>query len=215
MTIPIETGQGQYAPSKWMHLAFFLHPSEIAKVFEAWSDLFFVSLNNPLHKEEIFSGLKELISAYQIQLEAFLKGTFEKPLKKVLPLALSLDLSAFSMKTLPDERVLINIRKPVVLLRPHFISLETIEQNKEEKKPLFLGLHCSYPLIYVNPETEEIKEGMKAQNAALLLHIRKWLRGHTDWITKKKHGKMPLRISKKMQQILMKSPVTAKLFSES
>lgn len=205
MSIPLESQSFDYTPSKWIHLSFFFTTEELKDILSSFEKLYFFSLKNPLYQSEICKSKKDLVDTYDEEIATFLQGEKKEYLKEILPLALTSDPHDLSLKKLADERVLVCIRKPLVLVRPHYFAISELDQRITKGNAIFWGIQFSYPLVYIDPVTQQIKEGMKAPNAALFTYLRKWARSHTKLAHFKMRGeliKSPYRISSAMRKTL-------------
>ncbi len=209
MNIPFVPKGENYTPSKWIHHSFFLSPTEWEELFSSIPGFLCFSLKNPQHESEILKDKKELFTAYREDVERFLHSKALIHSQKILPLALTRDPQDLGLQKVADGRVLVSIRRPLLLLRPHFFSLSQLDLSIAGGKRVFWGLQVSYPLVYIDPTSQEIQEGIQAPNGAIFTSFRKWIRKKTKYISLRigeKRIACPYRISKEMIPLLKKNP---------
>lgn len=207
--IPLLQKGADYTPSKWIHLTFFISEKEWEVLLSQFPELLLFSLKNPQKESEIIKDNAFFLSAYKEDVQKFLKGEKLSCYKDIFPFALTADPSDLGLKRVDGDRVLVSIRKPLLLVRPHFFSLSQIDKKITKGKNIFWGTQLSYPLVYIDPDTHEIQEGMKAKNGAIFKAIRKWLRKNTHYVSilsNQEKIECPYRISREIYRSIQEMP---------
>jgi hypothetical protein len=189
-----------YQASKWLKVGILADPDEIFDLMGALPSVFLYQLGKVVQEPEIS---KEMFNAeYKDGIDALKQGSVV-PFKS-LPLVMTLEKEAVSIKSVPNRGYLVQIKEPAVQIQAHSFRYSPVDQSIRAgvlgADSIAWGLQFSYPQIYQEPDTQEIVSTLKRPNAALWNAFRQWLRDKTVPTPFSLNGKIlhsPIRIGKK------------------
>lgn len=174
--------EGIYQSSKYLKFQVLCDAEELAALFDQLGTFFLFSLTGIGDGNPIPSDL--FLQEYGRWIEGLKQGRIpeEKELRRLLACALTADLDALWMQAV-SKGYLIKMAKPVIHIQSHFFTYSPLDgifrPNVMGMKSIFWGLQFSFPQVYQDPKTMELKEVGESVNKELFQRIRKWVREKT------------------------------------
>ncbi|GAB4187304.1 MAG: hypothetical protein Tsb0015_05870 [Simkaniaceae bacterium] len=211
--------QGKKIPalqaSKWMRTQVLLDEEEMALLFSIFPELKLFDVSRVLPLQELTVSSETFLQGYKKYIQALLKGK-EFTQRHLFSLALSPSPDNFCALKIKEDRFLLKPIFPVIQMQKHNFLIS------EEGKPLSMvqgegaisfGLQFSYPAIFQDPCSMEIKNVLKekdfAKTTGMYKKLTKFLREHTRPLPVFWQGRtirLPMRLGKKCFAWIHKHP---------
>ena len=212
MTLKISTldKQGVYQGSKWLKFQVLCDEVELEMLFAKLRPFQIFPLTgivdgNPI-EETVFLGVwREIIASLQ-------NGNVpeEKILRKIFASALTDELDALWLQEIEGKGYLMKIARPVIQMQAHWLTYSHIDQvfrpMSMGPSSIFWGIQFSYPQIYQDPATMELKE---TDRPPLFEKLRYWVREETKatpFIVENQKTNVPIRLGKRCFSWICKHP---------
>ena len=170
--------EGVYQGSKWLKFQVLCDPEELKNLFEICKPFFLFPLTGivdgtPISEERFlreWSGWIGSLQAGRVPLDA--------ELRSVLACAWTDDLDALWLQKIEGKGYLVKISKPVIQVQAHWFAYSdgAFRPMSMGSGSIFWGLQFSYPQIYQDAKTMELKE---TEKAPLFEKLRYWVRDTT------------------------------------
>lgn len=172
--------EGVYQGSKWLKFQVLCQRDEIERLFARLKPFFIFPLTgivdgNPISEEN-----------FLIEYESWIAGLKEgrvpedRALKKILAAAFTQDLEALWLQKVPGTGYLVKMAQPTLLVQAHSFSYSEIDgvfrPMSMGLQSIFWGLQFSFPTIYQDAKTMELKE---VERIKLFEEVRLWVREET------------------------------------
>lgn len=199
-----------YQGSKWLKHQMLIDGDELKSLFDALGDFWIFPMTGVIDGHTI---LKEFfIEEYGRWIENLQKGKIPSPdeLRRLLACVMTDDLESLHLHELSPYKYLLKIQKPVIQVQTHYFTYSPIDQVFRPMSmgagSIFWGLQFSFPQIYQDPETMELRE-TKAN--PLFRKIQLWTREMTratPFIADGKKVNVPIRLGKRCFSWIRKHP---------
>lgn len=172
--------------SKWLQIQVLLDVHEMESLFQDLGEFYIYRVGSIAKFGEERVSREQFLSEYREYVDALKRG--EMPdvdkFRKVFANVLTVSSEAlFSYKISPEEH-LVRIAQPIIQMQSH-----SMHYSKDDRKfrplvfgydSLLWGVQFSYPQIYQDPATMQIKKvDQETMNSALFRRLQQWLRLHT------------------------------------
>jgi hypothetical protein len=212
MTLPISNlkKEGVYQGSKWLKFQVLCDRVELESLFTLLGSFFIFPLTGIVDGKAIPQDA--FLHAYGLWIEGLKKGSLptDAELRKFLACVFTDDLQSLWLQEIPNKGYLVKISAPVVQVQTHYF---TYSSEDEVFRPMsmgldaiFWGLQFSYPQIYQDPQTLELKKTPKNK---LFETLRLWVRDATrptPFIVNGKQVNSPIRIGKNCMEWISQHP---------
>lgn len=182
MTLQVSTlkEEGLYQASKWLKFQVLCDGKELESLFALLNPFLIFPLTGIVEGNAI--SHTDFIHEYSLWIEGLKNGIIpsDASLRKFLACVFSIDLNSLWLQEISEKGYLVKISKPVVQVQSHYF---TYSSEDEVFRPMsmgagsiFWGLQFSYPQIYQDPKTFELKI---APENRLFETLRLWIREAT------------------------------------
>ncbi len=182
MTLRISTleQEGVYQGSKWLKFQVLCDSDELQSLFEKLRPFHIFPMTgivdgNPISEKAFLKEWGSWIASLQ-------QGRVpqEQELRVILACAFIDDLSALWLQKIEGKGYLTKIGKPIIQVQAHWFTYSEIDgvfrPMSMGSGSIFWGLQFSYPQIYQDPKTMELRESEKG---SLFEKLRLWVRETT------------------------------------
>lgn len=182
MTLPISTlkEEGVYQGSKWLKFQVLCDAQELESLLSTLNPYLIFPLTGIVSGNAI--SHKDFIHEYGLWIEGLKNGLVpsDAALRKFLACVFTADAKSLWLQEIPEKGYLVKISKPVVQVQTHYFTYssedEVFRPMSMGPESIFWGLQFSYPQIYQDPKTFELKT---APANRLFETIRLWIRHST------------------------------------
>src|SRR3990167_7039927 len=196
MTLRVSTPakEGVYQGSKWLKFQLLCSAEELGALFAILHPFFIFPLTGIVDGKPLSE--KKFLNEYSSWIADLQNGRIpsDQALRTILAAAFTDDLDTLWLQEIPQKAAihesdlvqtpakgyLVKISKPIVQVQAHYFSYSTIDgvfrPMSMGKESIFWGLQFSYPQIYQDAKTMELKT---AENNTLFEKIRLWVRDAT------------------------------------
>jgi len=203
MTLRISSSEkeGVYQGSKWLKFQVLCERKELEELFKHLRPFSIFPLTGivdgkPLSEEaflsEVDSWVKELKERRIPQ---------DSDLKKILAAAFTDDLDALWLQEVPGKGYLMKMAKPVLLAQAHSFTYSEMDgvfrPMSMGLQSIFWGIQFSYPSIYQDAKTMELRE---VERGKIFEELRFWVRDATratPFVVGRKRINSPIRLGKR------------------
>lgn len=195
--------------SKWLQMQVLLDADEMESLFAELGDFLIYRVGAITKIGEEAVAHAEFLSDYRDYVEALKQGELPdmSRFRRVFANVLTVSSEAiFSYRISPEEQIL-RIAKPIIQMQSHAMHYSAddgqFRPNVFGFDSILWGVQFSYPQIYQDLETMEIKkvdQGDSCINTPLFHRLRHWLRNHTrptPIVVGEKLIKIPIKIGYK------------------
>jgi len=172
--------QGVYQGSKWLKIQVLCDGQELQDLFSVLDPFFIFPLTGIVDGQAVCHS--KWLEAYSGWIENLKRGMIptEVDLRRFLACAFVEDLSSLWLQEIPNRGYLVKIAKPIVQVQTHYFTYSSEDKVFRPMsmgfESIFWGLQFSYPQIYQDPKTLELKEAPKNK---LFEILRLWSRDKT------------------------------------
>ncbi len=208
--IPLSTPEieGRLQVSKWLKYQVLLDVDEMEDLLSALDPFSIYVVSEPVEEQKSCLEKSDFLNAYALYIAALKEGRTidERPLRPYFSSIFSTSSSLLYALRLSPQKVLIKPLKPVLQLQLHHFFASELDGKFY---PMALsdastswGIQFSYPQLYQDPKTQEIKKVTSTPdfpNTALFIKLVKWIRAHTmptPFLFQGKKSYSPIRIGK-------------------
>lgn len=204
--------------SKWISLSLLCDEAELKNLFESLGEFFLVSIAGVNEAGKEITSLENFLSDYRTYIEALKQGTLPSSafIQEALTKGLSSSLDHFGKIVLGDGRSIVRIVKPVIQIQASFFIYSQTDGKFHEKAfsqdSIPWGLQFSYPQLFQEVETKEIKKVLSDStfpNTLLFKKLQEWVRNHTTptpFLIGEKKINLSARIGKSQKSWLNQHP---------
>lgn len=191
--------EGVYQGSKWLKFQVLCQRDEIEQLFERLKPFYIFPLTgivdgNPISQEDFLSEYESWISGLKNG-----RVPEDRLLRKILAAAFTDDLDALWLQA-AGKGYLVKIAKPTLLVQAHFFSYSEMDgvfrPMSMGQGSIFWGLQFSFPGVYQDAKTMELKEVGKSK---MFESVRLWVREATratPFVVEGKRSNSPIRLGK-------------------
>src|SRR5579871_6892400 len=131
ITVSTPQIEGEFFASKWLHIPMLLSAYELKELFGLWQEGFLFLMGCSLEKEKLQLSRSFFLESYSDLLEELQKGVVpsREKIKKILPALFTLSTDPIYLQSLPEEKYLVRLRKPAILLQPHFFRFSPLDNS--------------------------------------------------------------------------------------
>jgi hypothetical protein len=205
MTLRISTpeAEGIYQGSKYLKYQVLCDAEELRKLFNGLNPFFIYPLTGLSNGEAISQDF--FLHRYGEWIDALKEGRVptDADLRSLLACAFTAETEALWKQAVPQERYIIKMGKPVIQVQAHFFTYSSLDgvfrPMTMGSANIFWGLQFSFPQIYQEPKTMELREIEESQNSELFQKIKQWVRDETrptPFIVEEKKVNVPIRLGK-------------------
>jgi len=215
MTLRISSPEteGVYQGSKWIKFQVLADPDELALLFSRLRPFSIYPLTGIVDGHSI--APESFLAEYRSWIEDLKAGKIpdDRSLRKILAAAFIDDPEALWLQEIPGKGYLAKIGKPVLQVQAHWFSYS--EEDRVFRpmsmglKSVFWGLQFSYPGIYQDAKTMDLKE---VQDERLFETMRLWVRESTratPFVVAGQRTNSPIRLGKAAFSWIGKHPQLA------
>lgn len=215
MSIRVSTPQleGVYQGSKYLKIQVLCEPAELKSLFtrlELFSIYPLTSLGagTPVHQ-------KQFVEGYDSWIEGLKQGRAptDGELRSLLACTFVADLDSLWKQEIPGGRYIVKMGKPVIQVQSHFFTYSPLDEVFRPmtmgSNSIFWGLQFSFPLIYQDPKTMELREVDESPESELFQKIKQWARDETratPFVVDGKRTNVPIRLGKNSFSWIHKHP---------
>jgi hypothetical protein len=202
--------EGVYQGSKWLKFQVLCDKAELNSLFIALEPFFIFPLTGVVDGKMIFP--EKFLEEYGLWIEDLKKGMIPEPsrLRALLACAFIENSDSLWLQEIPERGYLVKIAKPIVQVQSHYFTY-SIEDHvfrpmSMGTESIFWGIQFSYPQIYQDPQTLELKTSPKNR---LFETIRRWVREvtrPTPFIVNQERVNSPIRIGKNCMEWITDHP---------
>lgn len=195
--------EGVYQASKYLKFQVLCDAEELSALFEQLPPFWIYLLTGVGDGEQI--SHEQFLKTYGSWIEGLKRGIVpsDAELRKLLASAWSADLDALWKQQVGEGRFLIKMAKPLVHVQAHFFTYSSLDgvfrPMTMGPANIFWGLQFSFPQIYQDPKTMELKEVEESINAEMFQIIKQWVRDFTratPFVVGDKRTNVPIRLGK-------------------
>lgn len=205
MTLRVSTleKEGVYQGSKYLKYQVLCDPEELKRLFERLNPCWIYPLTHLGKGEEIEQ--QRFVQKYGSWIEGLKEGKIpsDADLKTILAAALTAETDSLWKQEVPGGRFMIKMAQPVVQIQAHFFTYSEIDEVFRPmtmgEASIFWGLQFSFPQVYQDPKTMELKEIEDSANTELFRKIKQWVRDETratPFVINEKRINVPIRLGK-------------------
>lgn len=193
--------EGVYQGSKYLKFQVLCDEEELSALFQIPFQIY--PLTGLVDGNAI--DKKVFLKEYGSWIEDLKKGKVpsDAALRRMLACAFSAEEEALWKQEVPGKKFIIKFSKPVVQVQAHFFTYSPLDgvfrPMTMGKESIFWGLQFSYPQIYQEPKTMELKEVEESPNSDLFQSIKQWVRNTTlptPFVVEGKKTNVPIRLGK-------------------
>jgi len=192
--------EGVYQGSKWLKFQVLCDGDELESLFNRLFPFSLFPLTGVVDGKAI--PIEAFLSEYRSWIEGLKEGRIpeERALRKILAAALVEDVGALWLQEVAGKGYLVKIGKPVVQAQAHWFSYSKADSvfrpMSMGSNSIFWGIQFSYPQIYQDPKTMELKEAEAGRVFELLrLWVREFTRA-TPFVVEEKRINASIRLGK-------------------
>lgn len=182
MTLSISNLQkeGVYQGSKWLKFQVLCNPEELKELFFRLSPFFIFPLTGIVTGQALSQQI--FLEAYTDWIEGLKKGDVPSDalLRSFLACAFTDNLEDLWLQEIPNKGYLVKISRPLIQVQTHYFTYSSedavFRPMSMGSETIFWGLQFSYPQIYQDPKTLELKT---APQNRLFDILRLWVREST------------------------------------
>lgn len=191
--------EGTYQGSKWLKIQMLCDAQELASLFAKLSPFSIFPLTGIVDGHSI--SPETFLREYARWIETLKKGEVpaDADLRKLLACAFTDDPESLWLQQVA-KGYLTKIGKPVVQVQAHYFSYSSVDEvfrpMSMGQESIFWGLQFSFPQIYQDPKTMELK---KVEEGTLYRNIQLWTRDATratPFLVAGKRTNSPIRLGK-------------------
>ena len=205
MTLRISTPalEGVYQGSKYLKYQVLCDAEALGNLFNRLGPFWIYPLT------ELKSGAPldplQFLAQYNLWIEGLKQGKVpsDAELRTLLACAWTAETDALWKQEVPGGRYIVKIGQPVVQVQAHFFSYSPIDEVYRPmtlgSASIFWGLQFSFPQIYQEAKTLELREIDESANSELFLKIKQWVRDETrptPFVASGKRTNVPIRLGK-------------------
>lgn len=191
--------EGLYQGSKWLKFQVLCQRDEIEQLFERIRPFYIFPLTgivdgNPISEEGFLSEYESWISGLKNG-----RVPEDRSLRKILAAAFTDDLDSLWLQA-AGKGYLVKIAKPTLLVQAHFFSYSEMDgvfrPMSMGQGSIFWGLQFSFPGVYQDAKTMELKEVGKSE---MFESVRLWVREATratPFLVEGKRSNSSIRLGK-------------------
>jgi hypothetical protein len=192
--------EGIYQGSRWLKFQVLCEAKELEALFRELRPFFIYPLTGLVDGEPITE--ETFLSEYGSWIETLKLGKVpdDRSLRKILAAALTDDPEALWLQEVPGKGYLAKIAKPLVQVQAHWFTYSdadgAIRPMSMGLNSIFWGIQFSYPGVYQDPKTMELKD---AEKMGLFEIIRHWVRDNTrptPFVIQGQRLNAPIRLGK-------------------
>jgi hypothetical protein len=210
--------EGALLVSKWIASQLLLDVDEMAEFLKHLGEFQFYRVDRVVNQEEGVMSTTSFLHAYEQYIQHLKSGEMPPEIlfKNYFQSALSVSSTSFYQMPLQNERSIIKLHKPVVMLQHHRMHYSTVDGKF---RPMVFtqdgftwGVQLSYPQLYQHPQTMAVEKIIESDffiNTKLFNLIKKWIRYNTlptPFTIDGKRSISPVRIGRKCFAWINKHP---------
>ncbi len=205
MTLRVSTpeAEGVYQGSKYLKYQVLCDAAELKNLFarlESFSIYPLTALGPgaPMDRDhfiEVYGTWIEMLKAGRVPTDT--------ELKSLLACVFTAESDSLWKQEIPGGRYIVKMGRPVVQVQAHFFSYSTLDAVFRPmtmgSNSIFWGLQFSFPQIYQEPKTMELREVDESLEAELFQKIKQWVRDETratPFVVDEKKTNVPIRLGK-------------------
>lgn len=174
--------------SKWLSVCLLIDVDEMRDLLLAMQPCLLFISGSVVEKGEGDLSLESFLDVYRDYIERLKNGELPLSSHYQKPFSSVMTTSADVLFAVPvgGDRQIVRVAKPVVQMQPSNIDYSPLEKkfraNVFGPNTIPWGIQYSYPQLYHESQTKEIKKTNDSQehpNTALFHILQKWVRGHT------------------------------------
>lgn len=168
--------------SRWLSLQVLLDADELEGLLTALDNPHMVCVGGVVPRGAAVWSREQFLEDYENYIEHLKLGQQElaPKLRMMMSSAWSREIDAFYSLPCPEGRELVKARLPVVQLQPHRLAYSKLEGKframVQGEDSLSWGLQFSYPQLYQETETGEVKEANALSGGKLYRELHRYLR---------------------------------------
>jgi len=205
MTLRLSTpaAEGVYQGSKYLKFQVLCDGEELAALFQSLGPFWIYPLTGLVDGTPI--DPETFLKEYTSWIDGLKEGRVptDGALRRLLACAFTAEVEALWKQEVPGNRYLIKIGRPVVQVQSHFFTYSPIDEVFRPMAmgagSIFWGLQFSFPQIYQDAKTMELREIDESLNGELFQKIRQWVRDMTratPFVVGGKRTNVPIRLGK-------------------
>ena len=194
--------EGVFQAAKWLKIQALIDGDELAKLLEALPTMQIYPLSGAFSLDQLPMKREAFLAAYRFWIETLQRGAVpDGSLLRAAAWTCSPD--SLWLQEIPVSRYLVKPCAPIVQVQAHEMGYSTVDEVFRpmvlSQESIFWGLQFSFPQVYQEPKTQELREVEESANAELFQTIRRWIREHTLATPMLVHGKrvnLPMRLGR-------------------
>lgn len=207
--------EGFLQVSKSRKIPLLIDVDEMKSLFDELGSFHIFDVSRPITLIEGEISKEAFLKIYQSYIRALKEGNLpdEPLLRPFFSSVITCDPSAVYAFELPNGKVLLKNRMPVIQMqRHHFIYSDDFYSGVMGEGSITWGIQFSYPQLYIDPKTQEIGKIVKASqfpNSTLFHTLTKWVRNHTSptpFLVEGKKINQPMRLGKNCFEWINRHP---------
>lgn len=193
--------EGVYQAAKWLKFYALCDDADLVNLFERLGSFAIFPLTGVGEGKEL--SAKRFLDKYHSWIDGLKNGIVPEvqEIRSILAAAFVNDFDALWLQEVPGKGYLMKIKKPVIQVQAHWFSYSPVDRVFRPMslglRSVFWGLQFSYPQIYQDPTTMELK---KVEKLSLFETIRYWVRDRTrstPFVVEGTRINTPIRLGKK------------------
>lgn len=194
--------EGTFQAAKWLKIQALVDADELALLFNAVPQIQIYPLSGAFALQSLPMKQEEFLAAYRSWILALQQGSIPNgaPLRAT---AWTCSSDSLWLQEIPSNRYLVKPCAPIVQTQAHEMGYSTVDGVFRpmvlSQENIFWGLQFSFPQVYQEPKTQELREVEESPNAELFQIIRRWSREHTiatPMLVDGKRINLPMRLGR-------------------
>lgn len=198
--------EGAHPLSKWLALQLLVDTSEMQELLQEIEGVRFFQMDRLIGLDEGEMKREQVLHAYRDYVEDLKGGKLpdEKAFREFFQAAWTVNLESLYSMQVDAKRQIIKLCAPVILVQPHKMEYSHFDGKFRSmimgKESISWGVQISYPQLYQNPKTYEVKKTSTFANFDIFRKIQRWIRYKTQpttFLVESKKITTPIRLGKK------------------
>lgn len=200
--------EGPFQAAKWFKIQALIDETELQSLLE--EPFIIYPLSGTYSLDQLPVDKKKYLENYSELIESLKLGNIPKESRDFTVVAWANSPESVWLQQIPGDRYMVKPCEPFVQVQMHQMGFSEVDQ---EFRPMvishgsiFWGLQFSFPRVYQEPKTMELKE---SEDSELFKSITQWIRNNTLPTPMIVHGKrknIPIRLGKKCFSWINKHP---------
>lgn len=190
--------EGQFQAAKWLKIQALIDEQELAQLLA--ENFFIYPLSGMFSLSDLPMKKEAYLHTYATWIQDLKKGKIPSENREMNAVAWVPSSDAIWLQQVPNDRYLVKPCKPFVQVQVHQMGYSPIDQEFRpmilSQDCIFWGLQFSFPQVYQDPKTNELKE---TKESDLFQALRKWIRNNTlptPMLVQQKKVNLPIRLGK-------------------